>query len=254
MFMRLRQIALVARDLDPVVAACHDLLGLEVAYRDPGVARFGLHNAVMPAGQQFLEVVAPVQDDTTAGRYLDRRDGDGGYMVILQCDDHGPVKQRVDALDIRKVVEHDSEHYRLMQLHPRDTGGSFLEIDVQVGGEAMDGPWEPAGPDWHAARSGQVQGIVAAEIQTDEPTALAARWSSILGVPVATAAHGHPAIQLDNAVLRFAPIEDGRGEGLGGIDLQVAAPDAVLAGADQRGVRTGPDTIALAGMRVRIGA
>ena len=32
----------------------------------------------------FLEIVAPVKNNTAAGRYLDRRKGDGGYMVICQ--------------------------------------------------------------------------------------------------------------------------------------------------------------------------
>ena len=49
--MRLRQIALVARELEPVVADLCAVFDLEVAYRDPGVAEFGLQNAVMPVGE-----------------------------------------------------------------------------------------------------------------------------------------------------------------------------------------------------------
>ena len=48
MWIRLRQIALVAHDLESVVGDFQDKLGLDVAYRDPGVKSFGLHNAVMP--------------------------------------------------------------------------------------------------------------------------------------------------------------------------------------------------------------
>jgi hypothetical protein len=80
---RLRQVALVARELDPVVAALERTLGLAVAFRDPGVAEFGLRNALFPVGDQFLEVVSPTQPGTTAGRLLERRGGDGGYMVIV---------------------------------------------------------------------------------------------------------------------------------------------------------------------------
>ena len=36
-WIRLRQVALVARDLEPVVEDLRDAFGLEVAYRDPGV-------------------------------------------------------------------------------------------------------------------------------------------------------------------------------------------------------------------------
>src|SRR5436309_8781228 len=106
MWLRLRQIALVAERIEPVVEDLRAVFGIEVAHRDPAVAQFGLENAVFPVGNQFLEVVAPVKDATAAGRYLERRGGDGGYMVILQCDDHGPRKRRVEELGIRKVIEH----------------------------------------------------------------------------------------------------------------------------------------------------
>ena len=43
MSLRLRQIALIARELATVVEEIRDVFGLEVAYRDPAVAVFGLH-------------------------------------------------------------------------------------------------------------------------------------------------------------------------------------------------------------------
>ena len=223
--LRLRQIALVAADLDPVVQSFQTALGLQVAFNDPGVATFGLRNAVMPLGNQFVEVVAPIRDGTAGGRYLQRRHGDGGYMVILQSNHHAARKARVAELGIRTALQHDGAEYHIMQLHPADTGGSFLEIDEQIGGDDMDGPWEPAGPDWQRARSTDiVTGIAAAEIQSPDPQRLAARWSEILERPLEDQGH-HFTIDLDNATLRFVEATDGRGEGLGGIDV-TAAPDA----------------------------
>src|SRR5262249_58460488 len=126
MWLRMRQIGLIARELAPVVDEIRDVFGLEVAYRDPEVATFGLENAVFPVGNQFLEVVAPIREGTAGGRYLDRRGGDGGYMVILQSDDHAPRKRRVAELCIPKVMEHDEGKFRTLQLHPRDTAGRLL--------------------------------------------------------------------------------------------------------------------------------
>jgi hypothetical protein len=227
--LRLRQIAFVAHDHEVVVGQLHDALGIEVAFRDPGVATFGLHNAVMPVGDQFIEVVAPTREGTAGGRYLERRHGDGGYMVILQSDHHAHRKQRVAELGIRTVLQHDGHEYLIMQLHPADTGGSFLEIDEQIGGEDIGGPWEPAGPNWQAARRTHVvTGISAAELQSPNPAALAERWSSILERPVQSVG-GLPTIGLDNAELRFVDATDGRGEGLGGIDLTAAASDGTSA-------------------------
>jgi len=243
MKLRLRQIAVVARDI-AVVDELRSTFGLEVAFRDPGVAVFGLQNAVLPIGPQFLEVVSPVQPDTAGGRYLERRGGDGGYMVILQCFDHAPVKQRVDDLGIRKVIEEeDAKHgYSIMQLHPRDTGGSFLEIDVQQGGEDLDGPWTPAGASWQdAKRTDVVDAIVAAEIQSPDPDGLAQRWGAILDTPVTKDDAGTVALELDNATLRFVPDSDGRGEGLGGIDLRAVEPG-----------RATDEPVVVAGLRVRL--
>ncbi len=84
MWLRLRQIALVAHKLAPVEEALVDILGIEVCFRDPGIDHFGLENALLPIGNQLLEVVAPIREDTAGGRYLERRGGDGGYMVITQ--------------------------------------------------------------------------------------------------------------------------------------------------------------------------
>ena len=84
---RLRQVALVARVCDRVAGQLRGSFGWPEPFSDPGVAQFGLTNAVFAAGDTFVEVVSPVQPGTTAGRYLDRRGGDGGYMAIFQVPD-----------------------------------------------------------------------------------------------------------------------------------------------------------------------
>src|SRR5437660_11468248 len=128
--MRLRQVVLAARDLDPVVDSICSALGLEVCYRDPGVGFFGLHNALMAVGDAFIEVVSPVQDGTAAGRYLDKRGGDGGYMVLLQVDDLDQERRRIDQLGVRVVWEGKGEGIRGMHLHPADVGGAMGSLDV----------------------------------------------------------------------------------------------------------------------------
>jgi hypothetical protein len=155
MWIRLRQICLVATELAPVEEALCDVLGIKVCHRDPGVGKFGLENALFPIGNQLLEVVAPTEPNTAGGRYLDRRGGDGGYMWITQCDSHPPRKQHVADMGIRTVLDRDTDTYTIMQLHPADTGGTFFEIDEQKGPNAhdADGPWFPAGDNW---KNGQV--------------------------------------------------------------------------------------------------
>lgn len=253
-WLRLRQVALVATSLEPVLADLTGILGIEVCYRDPGVGRFGLENALLPIGNTILEVVAPIQENTAGGRYLERRGGDGGYMVITQCDDHAPRKRRVAELGIRVVTASDRDEYSIMQLHPKDTGGSFFEIDEQRGDRAYDpdGPWEPAGPDWQRARRlDVVTGVRAVEMQCDEPAKVAARWAEIAELPVTTAASG-PTIVLENATLRFVPLTDGRPEGLGAMDVVAADRARVLDAARRSGCYRSDSQVAICGMRINL--
>src|SRR6201995_6143263 len=96
MRVRLRRVALVAPDLAPVEAAVIEELGVELCYRDTDVDVFGLKNALFPIGDKLLEVVSPVRGGTAAGRQLDKRKGDGGYMVILQVDDLDTMRRRIE--------------------------------------------------------------------------------------------------------------------------------------------------------------
>lgn len=254
MWLRLRQICFVAEKLAPVEEALCDVLGVKVCYRDPGVGRFGLENALFPIGNQLLEVVAPTEPGTAGGRYLERRGGDGGYMFITQCDDHAARRAHVDALGIRLAHHFERPTFTNMQLHPKDTGGTFFEIDQQLGPSAndIDGPWLPAGDDWKGSRVlDRVTGIAAAEIQADDPAALSARWSEIAQIPL-TQESGHPTMKLDNAAARFVPITDGRPEGLGGIDIAAADRQAILTAAEKRSAKTGDNQVTICGVRINL--
>jgi hypothetical protein len=257
-WIRLRQIAVVVADLREAALDLGAVLGLEACHVDPGVARFGLKNTLWPIGTSFLEVVTPIAEGTAGGRYLQRRGGDSGYMVITQVDDVARRRARAAELGIRIALDlhrpeggHDG-----IQLHPADTGGSFWEMDQMTmeGGDAVGGPWTPAGGDhWRPfVRTDLVAGISAAELQSPDAEALARRWSAMAEIDVVADDDGHPTIPLDDAVLRFVETTDGRGEGLGGIDVVTTDRDAVLAGAAARGRTVHDDVVEVAGLRVRL--
>ena len=94
--------------------------------------------------------------------------------------------------------------------------------------------------------------IVAAELQSDTPDVLAARWSAILRRPISTVAGGELRIALDNATLRFVKQSDGKGEVLGGIDLKASDRDATLAAAKAAGLEVQDNTVQACGMRIRL--
>lgn len=254
--MRLRQICLVAEALAPAVDDLCAVLGLAVCHRDTGVAKWGLANALMPVGGNFLEVVAPTEPNTSAGRYLARRQGDGGYMIILQCADAVAERARITDLGIRAVWTTDRPAYRATHFHPADVGGVLLSVDsVEPGADYRDPRcmWQPAGPTWAAAiRTDRVVALVGAEVQCAEPAATAALWSRVLDLPRGETADGTATIALDNATVRFVPATDGRGNGLGAIDLTVVDRDRVLAGAADRGARIDDDQLLICGTRINL--
>ena len=127
--MRLRQVALVAGKLGPAVKDLTELLGIKVAYNDPGVGKFGLENAVMAVGETFLEVVVPTQDGTTAGRLIEKRGGDGGYMAIFQVEDIAAARALLAQNNVRVVEQAEGERYAMTHLHPKDIGGAIVSVD-----------------------------------------------------------------------------------------------------------------------------
>ncbi len=246
MGVRIRQLVLVAESLESVVDDLCAVFDLEVSYRDPGVAAFGLVNAVMPVGDTFLEVVSPVKPDASAARFLERRGGDGGYMVIVQVEDLDVARKHMSDLGVRIVFEQVLDDIGTLHLHPRDVGGAILSLD------AADPPssWRWAGPDWEShRRTERTHWLTGAELQSRDPEAMARRWSEVVGQALVERTDGRLEIPLDAGDLRFVPDRDGRGEGLAAIEVRVADPAEVCAVAADRGIEVGDGFVRIGGVR-----
>lgn len=214
--IQLRQIALVTRDMDRVSADMCDVFHINIAFHDPALHTLGLHNSLMAIGNQFIEVVAPLKENTSAERYLNRRGGDTGYMLIFQTTDHDKHKKLVEQSGVRIVAQFNSPGFHNMQLHPADTGGLFIEIDQQDGVDQ----WHPAGPHWHnTVDTSWVSAITGANVACHDPEHTASRWGQLLDVPVTIGANcGRHKIRVGTSSIRFIPVGD-RGEGLESIEL-----------------------------------
>lgn len=253
-YLRLRQLCLVARDLSKVEEDLCAVFGVRVCHRDPDVAHFGLHNAMMPVGTSFIEVVAPLREDTAAGRYLERRKGDGGYMVILDSEALPRWRAHVAAIGVRIAAPLTVGDYEGMQLHPRDTGGALLEINTTRNGTDLHGPYWPAGPHWREAVSdARVLGITGAVLQADDPAALATRWGRILQRTVERGSDDWH-LRVDNATLRFVAARDDRGDGLAGMELSVRDSTAIRATAQARGLATDAAGVVVGGVHFALQA
>ncbi|HEX8052631.1 MAG TPA: VOC family protein, partial [Thermoleophilaceae bacterium] len=172
--VRLRQAVLAAAELDGVAGRLREELGLGEPYADPGVGAFGLRNAVFALGDAFLEVVAPTQPGTAAGRYLERHGGDGGYMLIFQVDDLSGARARAEELGVRTVWGIDLPDIAATHLHPADMRGAIVSIDRPVPPES----WRWGGPGWigegGTGAPGRLEG---ATVAVTDPEAVAERWA-----------------------------------------------------------------------------
>jgi len=150
--IRLRQVAMIAPDLDPLLLV----------------------------GDQFLEVLSPTEPGTTVQRLLDKRNGAGGYMAIFEVDDLDERLDRLAANDVRVVWAGDLPDIRGRHLHPRDVGGTLVSIDQPV----PAGAWRWGGPDWQnrsdeLLAGAAVTAIAGAVIAADDPRAIEARWTQL---------------------------------------------------------------------------
>jgi hypothetical protein len=235
---RLRQVVLASRELEPVAAQLEDVLGVRDGFNDPGVAAFGLKNVVYSAGASFVEVVVPVEENTAAGRTIDKQ-GEGGYMAIFQVTDIDSVRSRVAALGPRVVWHAELEYIQAMHLHPKDIGGAIVSIDEPVPYES----WRWGGPTWIGDDTPAVTGGVREmTVRVPDAHAVAERWAEVLGEPVTA----DNTIVLDDGsqTVRFVEPTAGEREGISGFVL-------ALDGAVPRRVDIGGATFEVVAVQAR---
>jgi hypothetical protein len=211
--VRLRQVALVARDCEQVSAELRAAFGWAEPFHDPGVRRFGLTNGVFAAGDTFVEVVAPVEADTTAGRYLERRGGDGGYMAIFQVPDLAAARARLPGLGVRVVWTADLPDIAGTHLHPKDVPGAIVSLDWAEPPQS----WRWAGPAWTGGAPERAPGgVTGLTIEVHDPLAAARRWAEVLGLTASGATVG---LAAGGQQLEFVQASDGHGEGITAVTI-----------------------------------
>lgn len=236
---RLRQVALAAYDLQTTTKELQEAFGWPEPFHDPGVGEFGLENSVFAAGDTFVEVVSPVRPDTAAGRYLERRGGDSGYMAIFQLSDVAAARSRVTDSGMRIVWSVDLSDIAGTHLHPKDTPGAIVSLDWADPSDT----WRWAGPDWTGVSSpnqcGSLQGLV---IEVKDPAVAAQRWATALGLGASGGPGGEVQVELSAAgqLVRFVPARSPEAEGITEVWL---GPDA-----------TGDRRVGIAGVTFVVGA
>jgi hypothetical protein len=249
-YMRLRQICLVAPHIEPVISDIAGIMGLSVCYRDSNVAKYGLENALLPVDTILLEVVAPFQPGTAAGRFIEKTGGRGGYMAIFCCDDPDERGKHASAMGVRTANVITHAPYHGVQLHPRDCRAAFVEFNHTAGSDDVLGPYPPAGPDWQKSiRKDVTQALTGVEMQSPDPQGLAEHWGKIIGVAASKTGSGEPELNLPNCSFRFVK---GASDLMSGLTFKVADIAKVRDAAKARGCAVSGDGFELCGVTFKL--
>jgi hypothetical protein len=215
--IRIRQIAICTPDIWPVETEIARTLEVTPVHRDKPSAPIWMFNSVIAMGNTFLEVLQPERAAAPTQKFLDKQGGAAGYMLILQVDDLAKARARAEAAGVRVVLEMPHREYhgvtaQAVHLHPGDTGGVLTSFDWMQDWDSW--AWAGQAWPWHT-RTDVVSKIVAAEISSANPDAVAARFAEFIGRPV----DGDRSIALDDSCIRFVEGPVGSRDRLSGIDL-----------------------------------
>ena len=213
----LRQIVLLAADLDQSLTAVRSTLGLDQGVREvEGMAALGFEHEVLAINETFVEIVSPLSADSSPGRLLARH-GESGYMVVLQVTDLDAVLRRGQQIGLSPIMHERLDGNPISQWHPRDLGtlAEIDEIDDDRG-------WHfcPELSDTGSTRV--VTDLVGAEIGVADPSGCARVWATLLDIDLAD---GATVLPLATGVLRFVE-SDGSARGLISADFASASPDS----------------------------
>ena len=180
--MRLRQLVIATREIGPLADSICDLFELRRTFSDPELIVFGLENVLIPLGDTFLELVTPVKENTAAERFLNKRDGDGGYMVIVDSLDLDKERKRLETVEL-DIVWHENRktdgiHGQSLHLHPKQVGGAILSIDNMKPASS----WLWAGREWEKdINKSLVSHFSGVNICSPDPDNLLSNWERALG-------------------------------------------------------------------------
>jgi methylmalonyl-CoA/ethylmalonyl-CoA epimerase len=136
-FARIDHIGVAVQEIEPSLELYRDLFELDVAHREI-VAEQGVEAVLLDVGENHVELLAPLGEDTPVGRFLSRH-GPGLHHVAYQVPDIDATLaalKRAGAELIDEQPRTGIRGSRVAFLHPRASGGVLTEI-VQPAGHPV---------------------------------------------------------------------------------------------------------------------
>jgi methylmalonyl-CoA epimerase len=128
-FGRIDHIGVAVADLDAAIALHQQTYGMPVVHRET-VQEQGVEAVLLDVGESHVELLRPLSEDTSVGRFLAAR-GPGLHHVAYGVDDIEAALERLREQRVRLIDETPRTGIRgarIAFLHPAASGGVLTEI------------------------------------------------------------------------------------------------------------------------------
>ena len=135
MFGRIDHIGVAVADLDAAIALYERDYDMSLVHRET-VQEQGVDAVLLDVGENHVELLAPLGDDTPVGKFLAKR-GPGLHHVAYQVQDIDAALASLREAGLRLIDESPRTGIRgsrVAFLHPASSGGVLTEI-VQPSGD-----------------------------------------------------------------------------------------------------------------------
>jgi methylmalonyl-CoA/ethylmalonyl-CoA epimerase len=128
-FARIDHVGVAVDDLDAAIALHEQTYGMRLVHRET-VTDQGVEAVLLDVGENHVELLLPLADDTPVGRFLAKR-GPGLHHVAYQVADIDAALDRLRGLGVRLIDESPRvgiRGSRVAFLHPSATAGVLTEL------------------------------------------------------------------------------------------------------------------------------
>ena len=137
MFDRIDHIGVAVAEIESGLELYRDRLRLAVAHREV-VEQQGVEAVLLDVGENHVELLAPLGEDTPVGRFLAKQ-GPGLHHVAYQVRDIDSALSELKRAGLALIDEQPRSGIRgsrVAFIHPRATGGVLTEIVEPAAGPA----------------------------------------------------------------------------------------------------------------------
>lgn len=126
--IKINHVAIVVENIEEALTFWRDALGLPLDHLED-VPSQQSKVAFLPVGDNEVELVAPTNDDSGMGKYLQSK-GPGMHHLCFEVSNIGEILLKLKEKGVRLINETPQElpGRKMAFIHPKSTGGVLIEL------------------------------------------------------------------------------------------------------------------------------